>query len=71
MFWYLQKEGLAKPEAFAGEIDALFVRFANHSVNADEHRQLKGELLKLLLLRHIDGPRLIRLADQLLALSRE
>jgi hypothetical protein len=39
--------------------------------NADEHRQLKGELLKLLLLRRVDGPRLIRLADQLLALPRE
>jgi hypothetical protein len=28
-------------------------------------------LLKLLLLRRVDGPRLIRLADQLLALVRE
>ena len=48
-------------------------KFFRHSPsgNADEHRQLKGELLKLLLLRRVDGPRLIRLADQLLALSRE
>ena len=71
LFWYLRMEGLAQPEALASEIDAFFVRFSNHGVNADEHRQLKGELLKLLLLGHVDGQRLIRLADQLLALSRE
>jgi type I restriction enzyme R subunit len=69
LFWYLRKEGLKQPEAMAREVDALIARFPNHEVNADEYRQLKGELLKLLL-KEVDGRRLISLADQLMTLPR-
>ena len=69
VFWHLRKEGLKQPEAMAREVDALFTRYPNYAVNVDEYRQLKGELLKLLL-KEVDGRRLISLADQLIALPR-
>ena len=70
VFWHLQQEKVADTETLARDIDVLIARFPNRAANVDDTRQLKGELLKKLL-RYVDGVRLIKLADQLLALPRE
>ncbi|MBI4371435.1 MAG: HsdR family type I site-specific deoxyribonuclease [Elusimicrobia bacterium] len=47
-FWLLDRAGSAKAEAIAREVDALFVRLPHFAANAEEFRQLKAELYKLL-----------------------
>ncbi len=48
-YWELKLEGVAQPEKVAGIVRAVFDRFPYSRENAEESRQLKAELYKVLL----------------------
>ncbi|MCL5267110.1 MAG: HsdR family type I site-specific deoxyribonuclease [Bacteroidetes bacterium] len=68
VFWLLQKEKVPEPLMLAKEVNAIYHRFPNYAVNADELRQLKAEIYKSLL-RFVSGKRMVDLADQILRLK--
>ena len=61
----LKEEQLQKPEDLTRKIAACFARFPNHAANAEELRQLKSELYKVLLVE-VGRQRMVELADALL-----
>jgi type I restriction enzyme R subunit len=67
VYWELKREGYdqAKARGLAVEIEAAYDRFPNAGANADEMRQLKAEIYKVLL-RVVSGPRMIALADKVM-----
>lgn len=69
IYWELKRENIADPKALAQNLKAVFDRFPNHRHNAEELRQLKAELYKLLL-RVVDGKKMVALTERLLALVR-
>ncbi|HZS17811.1 MAG TPA: HsdR family type I site-specific deoxyribonuclease [Candidatus Udaeobacter sp.] len=69
IYWELKREGLGDAAEFAKTIKTLFDRFPNHRFNADELRQLKAEIYKLLL-NVVRGKRMVALTEKLLNLVR-
>jgi type I restriction enzyme R subunit len=64
VFWELKREGYEpeKSRELALEIETAYARFPNAEVNADELRQLKAEIYKILM-RIVSGGKMIRLAE--------
>jgi len=69
IYWILRGEELATPESVALEISGAFQRFPYYESNADEMRQLKAEIYKLLL-PVVAGKRMVTIADQILTLKK-
>jgi type I restriction enzyme R subunit len=69
IYWELKREGIKDAKALAKNLKALFDRFPDYRYNAEELRQLKAEIYKLLL-SVIDGKRMVALAEKLLNLVR-
>ncbi len=69
IFWLLKREKVTEPETLAREIEAVFARFPNYRSNADELRQWKAETYRVLL-KSLDGRRMVSVAEQLLKLNR-
>lgn len=71
VFWELKRDGHpeAQAKALALEIEAAYIRFPNASDNADELRQLKAEIYKVLL-KVVGGKRMVDLADKLMRARR-
>lgn len=65
IYWLLKKEGVEDAEGLAREAAAAFSRYPNHAANADELRQLKAEIYKVLL-KVVSGRRMLDLADLVL-----
>jgi len=70
LFWTLKQEKIKEPEINAEAINSVFLRFPNFNHNAEELRQLKAELYKLLLpVTGKDG--MIALVEKLLKINRK
>lgn len=69
IYWELQREKIEAAEVLAINLKAIFDRFPNFPDNAEELRQLKAEIYKLLL-RVIDGRKMVALTERLLNLVR-
>jgi type I restriction enzyme R subunit len=65
-YWTLTKAGIKDAQGLATEIGDVFDRFPNWTRNADELRQLKAEIYKVLL-KEVSGKRMVEIADQILA----
>jgi type I restriction enzyme R subunit len=65
-YWTLTKAGIKDAQELATEIGDVFLRFPNWMRNADELRQLKAEVYKVLL-KEVSGKRMVEIADQILA----
>jgi type I restriction enzyme R subunit len=70
IYWLLKKDGFENPKAFAQEINEIYTRFPNYRVNLDELRQLKAEIYKILL-KVIDGFKMVELTERILKLNRQ
>jgi type I restriction enzyme, R subunit len=66
-YWVLRKEFPGHAIATAREIGAVRGRFPEADRNADEYRQMKAEIYKVLL-RIVKGHRMVDLTEQILAL---
>jgi len=66
-YWQLKREGIDDPKALAKNLKALFDRFPNHRYNAEELRQLKAEIYKLLL-SSVEGKKMVAFTEKLLNL---
>src|ERR1043166_2046511 len=69
IFWELKREGLDDAKRLAKNVKALFDRFPDYRYNADELRQLKAEIYKLLL-SVVDGKKMVALTEKLLELIK-
>jgi type I restriction enzyme, R subunit len=67
IYWELKREGIGDPKALAKNLKALFDRFPNYRHNAEELRQLKAEIYKVLL-PALDGKKMVALTEKLLDL---
>lgn len=67
VFWELKREGYnqEKARSLALEIEAAYGRFPNAGANADEMRQLKAEIYKVLL-KVVSGTRMVALAEKVM-----
>ncbi|MFA5263083.1 MAG: HsdR family type I site-specific deoxyribonuclease [Opitutaceae bacterium] len=67
VFWELKREGYPedRARALALEIEEAYARFPNADANADELRQLKAEIYKVLL-KLVSGKKMIDLADKVM-----
>ncbi|MEY4489269.1 MAG: hypothetical protein RIQ79_1777, partial [Verrucomicrobiota bacterium] len=67
VFWELKREGYdeAKARALAVEIEDAYRRFPNANSNADELRQLKADIYKVLL-KIVSGVKMVALADKVM-----
>jgi type I restriction enzyme R subunit len=70
IYWLLKKDGFENPKDFAQEINEIYTRFPNYRVNSDELRQLKAEIYKILL-KVIDGTKMVELTERILKLNRQ
>jgi type I restriction enzyme, R subunit len=69
IFWQLKREGLDDPKRLAKNVKALFDRFPDYRYNAEELRQIKAEIYKLLL-SVMDGKKMVALTEKLLELIK-
>ena len=69
IYWELKREGIENAKGLARSLKALFDRFPDYRYNADELRQLKAEIYKLIL-NVVDGKRMVALTEKLLNLVR-
>lgn len=69
IFRELKQENLANAQELATTINAVFQRFPNYQFNAEELRQLKAEVYKVLL-AVVDGKKMVGITERLLKLSR-
>jgi type I restriction enzyme R subunit len=69
IYWVVKQAGALAPERLAPSLGAAFARYPNHAHQADERRQLKAELYKVLL-PAVGKDRMVELADRLLRLQR-
>lgn len=70
IFWTLKQEKIREPEIHSQAINSVFMRFPNFNHNAEELRQLKAELYKLLL--PVTGKdRMIVLVEKLIKINRK
>ncbi len=67
IYWTLEKEKVANAQDLAREITVVFARFPNFSRNADELRELKAEMYKVLL-KEVGGKRMVEIGDRILSL---
>ena len=67
IYWELKHEGIGDPKTLAKNLKALFDRFPNYRHNAEELRQLKAEIYKVLL-PALDGKKMVALTEKLLDL---
>jgi type I restriction enzyme R subunit len=67
IYWELKREGIGDPKTLAKNLKALFERFPNYRHNAEELRQLKAEIYKVLL-PALDGKKMVALTEKLLDL---
>src|SRR6266567_5032031 len=67
IYWELKREGIGDPKTLAKNLKALFDRFPNYRHNAEELRQLKAEIYKVLL-PALDGKKMVALTEKLLDL---
>jgi type I restriction enzyme R subunit len=67
VFWELKREGYdeGKARTLALEIEDAYQRFPNADANADELRQLKAEIYKVLL-KVVNGAKMIVLAEKVM-----
>lgn len=70
IYWELKSEGIQGAQELAGGINALIQRFANFRFNAEELRQLKAEVYKLLL-PALDGKKMVALTEHIFKLKRK
>jgi len=68
IYWELKREGLEGAKKLAENIKAVFDRFPDYCYNADELRQLKAEIYKLLL-SVMSGKKMVALTERLLELT--
>lgn len=66
VYWLLEQSGVTRAKELAAEIDSLFRRFSNYGRSADELRQLKAEIYKVLL-KEISGKRMVELGDRIIS----
>jgi len=69
IYWELKREGVDEAKALARNVKAVFDRFPDYRYNAEELRQLKAEIYKLLL-RWVEGKKMVTLTEKLLNLVR-
>src|SRR5205823_3824159 len=69
IFWELKREGLDDAKRLARNVKAVFDRFPDYRYNAEELRQLKAEIYKLLL-SVMDGKKMVVLTEKLLELIK-
>jgi type I restriction enzyme R subunit len=69
IYWVLKQADVAEPEALASALDGAFRRFPEHAHRAEDRRQLKAELYKVLL-PAVGPERMVELVDRLLRLQR-
>jgi type I restriction enzyme R subunit len=69
LYWVLKQAGAPEPDRLAPLLDQAFLRFPNHAHNANELRQLKAELYRVLL-PAAGKDRMVELAERLLRLQR-
>jgi type I restriction enzyme R subunit len=65
LFWELKRHLYKNPEKLAGELAGQFRRFPNFDTNAEQMRQLKAELYKVLL-PVVQGKTMVEIADRLI-----
>lgn len=70
LYWHLQGEGFEEALPVAQEIIAAAARYPNHADNDDESRQLKAEIYRSLLLRKVEGHRMVTLGEAMMRLLR-
>ncbi len=70
IFWTLKQENIKNPENQAQAINSVFMRFPDYNHNAEEMRQLKAELYKILL-TVINEDEMVILVEKLLRINRE
>jgi len=66
VYWLLEQAGITGARDLAHEINAVFTRFPNYGRSADELRQLKAEIYKVLL-KEVSGKRMVELGDRIIA----
>ncbi|MCZ7686961.1 MAG: hypothetical protein M5U28_52765 [Sandaracinaceae bacterium] len=66
IYWALHEAKVAGAKELALEIDALFDRFPSYARSADELRQLKAEIYKVLL-KEVSGKRMVELGDRIIS----
>ena len=66
VYWLLAQAQVPKARELAVEINAIFSRFTNYGRSADELRQLKAEIYKVLL-KEVSGKQMVELGDQIIA----
>jgi type I restriction enzyme R subunit len=69
IYWEFKREGVAGAKELAKNVKAVFDRLPNYRYNAEELRQLKAEIYKILL-SVIDGKEMVALTEKLLNLVR-
>jgi type I restriction enzyme, R subunit len=69
IFWELKREGLDDAKRLARNVKALFDRFPDYRYNAEELRQSKAEIYKLLL-SAMDSKKMVALTEKLLELIK-
>src|SRR5438094_9212593 len=69
IYWELKREEIGDATPLAKNLKALFDRFPDYRYNAEELRQLKAEIYKLLL-SSIEGKKMVALTEKLLNLVR-
>lgn len=67
IYWTLEKEQVKGAVDLAREIATVFERFPNFARSADELRQLKAEMYKVLL-KEVSGRRMVEIGDRILSL---
>jgi type I restriction enzyme, R subunit len=67
IYWELKREGIDSAKALAKNLKAVLDRFPDYRYNAEELRQLKAEIYKLLL-SSVDGKKMVALTEKLLDL---
>jgi type I restriction enzyme R subunit len=70
VYWELKSEGVEKAQELAVAVNEVMQRFPNFQFNAEELRQLKAEVYRLLL-TVVDGKKMVALTERLLKLNRK
>ena len=65
LFWELKRHSYKDPKLLATALAGPFKRFSNFHSNADEMRELKAQLYKLLL-PFVQGKKMVEVADRLI-----
>ncbi|PYJ51846.1 MAG: deoxyribonuclease HsdR [Verrucomicrobia bacterium] len=67
IYWELKREGVEDTNALTKNVKAVFDRFPDYRYNAEELRQLKAEIYKLLL-SSVEGKKMVAITEKLLNL---